>query len=118
MVAGHRVRQGRVGGRCQGDAALKQHGVPSIAAHDHGGTEMTRAAIQSAERRQLPVLSEQSIQTATANPAMAATKANPEKVESMLDPTRGGLIQAVCWAGGQQAWVSRMLTTCGWLRSG
>ena len=43
-------------------------------------------------------------------------RANPEKVKSMLDPTRVDLIQAVCWAGGQQTWASPMLTTCGWLR--
>ena len=49
---------------------------------------------------------------------MLQLRANPEKVESMLDPTRSGLIQAVCWAGGQQTWVSPMLTTYGWLRSG
>ena len=47
-----------------------------------------------------------------------ALRANPENVESMFDPTRGGLIQAVCWAGGQQTWLSPMLTTCGWLRFG
>jgi hypothetical protein len=29
----------------------------------------------------------------------------------MLDPTRVGLIQAVCWDGGQQTWASPMLTT-------
>jgi hypothetical protein len=38
-------------------------------------------------------------------------RANPEKVESIVDPTLAGLIQAVCWAGGRQRWVSPMLTT-------
>jgi transposase len=45
-------------------------------------------------------------------------RANPEKVESALAATRSGLIQAVCWLGGQQAWASPTQTTCGWLWCG
>ena len=33
-------------------------------------------------------------------------RAGPEKVESVIAPTRGSLIQAVCWLGGQQRWGS------------
>ena len=33
-------------------------------------------------------------------------RANPEKVESALAATRSGLIQAVCWTGGQRRWAS------------
>ena len=36
----------------------------------------------------------------------AMTRADPEKVESVIAPTRGSLIQAVCWLGGQQRWGS------------
>ena len=35
-----------------------------------------------------------------------STRANPEKVKSALAATRSGLIQAVCWLGGQQRWAS------------
>jgi hypothetical protein len=40
--------------------------------------------------------------------ALAAERlrADPEKVESVIAPTRGSLIQAVCWLGGQQRWGS------------
>jgi hypothetical protein len=40
------------------------------------------------------------------NEPHAQIRANPEKVESAIASTRVGLIQAVCWAGGQQRWAS------------
>jgi hypothetical protein len=40
----------------------------------------------------------------------AQARAKSEKVESPLPPTRRGVIQAACWAGGQQRWASPMRT--------